>query len=190
MSLTRLLALLALVSGCRGPSVPHGIAPGTAAGATATALESMDGIVAVRGVATAPLVVLERPGASAVVLAGASSGAAELRAAQGLEVRVTGRLARLDPLTDDAGASARLHVVSFRVLSSDGIPAVDGILGVSATGAPVLRTEDGTERVILGPLPPAWFTAQGARVYWVGPLDAAPVAYGMLRPAPTSPQRR
>jgi hypothetical protein len=164
--------------------VPHGIAPGT----TAAPLEAMDGIVAVRGMATAPLVVLERRGASDVVLG--ATGAAELRAAQGLEVRVTGRVVRTDPLVEDVGASARLQVVSFRVLSSDGIPAVDGILGVTATGATVLRGEDGQERVILGPVPAAWYNAQGARVFWVGPLDAAPVAYGMLRPPPVAPQRR
>ncbi len=182
MRTASLVLALAAVAGCRGGSVPHGIAPGT----TVVALDTMSGVVSVRGTATAPLVVLERPGGSEVVLG--ATGAAELRAAQGLEVRVTGRIVRVDPLVEDVGVSARLQVVSFLVLSSDGIPAVDGILGVSATGAPVLRLADGSERVILGPLPAAWFEAQGARVYWVGRLDAAPAAYGILRPPPA--QRR
>ena len=79
------------------------------------------------------------------------------------------------------GVSCALTVERYSVRAVDGIAAVDGILRTDGT-AYALETADGTRRP-LGDVPSALRAQQGARIFWAGPLDRAPAAYGVLVPA-------
>jgi hypothetical protein len=71
-------------------------------------------------------------------------------------------------------------VEAFAVHAVDGVPAVDGILLLGRDGF-ALRRADGTVTAL--PLAPSTLAPlAGARIYWAGPLDRPPVAYGVLTP--------
>jgi len=105
----------------------------------------------------------------------------ELRAAAGLEVTVRGRMR---PAMDDPSSPtprSGIDAVSFVVRAADGVAAHDGLLVKRGDGFG-LQTADG----IVHPLPALPATLRemlGARIYLVGPLDRAPVGYGVLREA-------
>jgi hypothetical protein len=73
-------------------------------------------------------------------------------------------------------------VEQFVVRAADGTPAHDGVLRDTPQGV-VLERADRT-RTLLPELPSALRTQIGARIFWVGPLDRFPVAYGILRLPP------
>jgi hypothetical protein len=99
-----------------------------------------------------------------------------VRAAVGLEIMVRGVV-----LTPDRAArpGARLDAVRFVVRSADGIAAQDGVLERNGAGF-ALRLED-DRRASLTAVPVPLREQVGARIWWAGPLDRAPAAYGVLR---------
>ena len=63
----------------------------------------------------------------------------------------------------------------------DGFAAADGMLRID--GSSYALETDGARRP-LRDVPATLRTQVGARIYWAGPLDRAPAAYGVLAPAP------
>lgn len=100
---------------------------------------------------------------------------------EGFEVTLWGRL-DLASATMIPGVSCAFAAERYAVRAVDGIAAVDGILRVDGT-ASVIETADGVRRP-LRDVPSALRAHVGARIYWAGPLDRAPAAYGVLAPAP------
>jgi hypothetical protein len=156
-----------LVSGnavaCRRTALPE-IPPGDAAVA-----DTARGIIERVGADPLTSLVLRSTARGAIALIADDSVA--LGAARGLEVVIT---AAPPPR---GGNTWRVH--RFEVRAADGIAAMDGQLEREQSRWR-LRRADGT----LVPLPvvPASVAALvGARIYWVGPTDRAPVAYGVLR---------
>ena len=60
------------------------------------------------------------------------------------------------------------------------IAAMDGVLRLDG-GAYLLETADGVRHRLVT-VPTALRSLVGARIYWAGPLDGAPAAYGVLAP--------
>jgi hypothetical protein len=100
---------------------------------------------------------------------------AELRAASGLEVQITARPVGAPPVQV-------FSVEQFVVRAADGTAAYDGVLRETPQGV-VLERADRTQ-TRLPELPSALRAQIGARIFWVGPLDRFPVAYGILRLPP------
>lgn len=100
---------------------------------------------------------------------------AVLRAAAGLEVMVRGTVLAPDR---DSHPRATLQVTRFLVRGADGVAAVDGTLERDNTGF-ALRLADG-RRAALAAVPTTLREQIGARIWWAGPLDGAPNAYGVL----------
>ncbi|MDP1889610.1 MAG: hypothetical protein Q8K55_01855 [Gemmatimonadaceae bacterium] len=100
---------------------------------------------------------------------------------EGLEVELWGR-------RDDAsatmipGVACTFAAARYAVRAVDGVAAVDGILRADGP-ASAIETADGVRRP-LRDVPSLLRTQAGARIYWAGPLDRAPAAYGVLAPAP------
>lgn len=101
---------------------------------------------------------------------------AALRAAAGLEVMVRG--VRRGPSDALPVPTVAFAVGSFSVRAVDGTAAVDGVLGRDGTRL-TLRLADGS-RVTLAAPPTALQELVGARIYWAGPFDRPPRAYGLL----------
>ena len=164
------LCLAVTVSACRRAEIPHGIPVGTAPAAPRVA---HTGVVHVTG--NEPLTRVQLMTTTQQVLTLDGPLLAELRAAAGLEVAIAGR-----PVGADADRT--LRVEHFVVRAADGTAAHDGILRDSPHGV-VLERVDRT-RTVLPAVPAALRDQIGARIFWVGPLDRFPVAYGILRAAP------
>jgi hypothetical protein len=96
----------------------------------------------------------------------------------GLEVTVWG--ARRAPAAPLPGVACAIAVERYAVRAVDGIAAMDGVLRIDG-GAYALETADGVRHALTA-VPSALRSAVGARIYWVGPLDRAPAAYGVLAP--------
>jgi hypothetical protein len=124
----------------------------------------MEGIVRLVGVDAFPQVVLARDDSSpAVTLDGPMS----LRRVAGLMVAVVG-----------ARVGTRFTVTRFVVTGANGAKAVDGILAMEADSLTLVLGDGKRIRVLGGP--PALRAAIGHRVWISGPLDRAPVAYGII----------
>lgn len=95
-----------------------------------------------------------------------------MRSVNGLLVRIVGTQA------SDRRWPGMVKVLSFAVVAVKGQTAVDGMLADDA-GALYLVTADGRWHALAQP-PAALRTHIGARVWIVGPLDHAPVAYGVI----------
>lgn len=136
--------------------------------------DTLRGIVAITGSEPLTMVQLTTADGSAWRLVGDSL--TELRAASGLEV-----VARGIVLSPDSGARpiARFEARGFAVRSANGIVALDGLLERVGPGF-VLRLAD-DRRFALTAVPVALRDQTGARIWWSGPLDRAPNAYGVLR---------
>lgn len=133
--------------------------------------------------------VVERVGSdptSRLVVRGADGVACALRMStppsfEGLEVTLWGARDRTAAsLLPDVACT--VTVARYAVRAVDGVAATDGVLRAQGDGY-ALETADGTRRPLRAV--PATLHAQvGARIYWAGPLDRAPEAYGVLEPAP------
>ena len=99
-----------------------------------------------------------------------------LRAASGLEVVVFGRTSAIDT---GPPAARSFTAQRLAVRAADGIPAQDGVLERDGARV-VLRLVDG-QRLALPAIPEALRAQTGARIWWAGPTDRAPSAYGVLR---------
>jgi len=163
-------ALLGAAASCNSGSMPPGGMPDAA---SAAAVDTLRGTVAIVGAAPVPQVVLRPAGGGAdVELVGAQRDA--LARVAGAEVSVVGRRTR-----GTASASA-LEVASFAVTAVDGQPAVDGRLEREG-GQLVLITADG-RRIRLVQPPAALQDLVGGRVWVAGPLDREPQAFGLIEP--------
>lgn len=130
--------------------------------------DSVRGVVAVTGAEPVTSVVVRPSDGGAVVLTG--PGADSLRAAAGLEVRVSG----------PRDAEGRMVVESFRVRSASGVPAADGRLELDGDTA-VLVTATG-ERLRYPHAPAALRGLVGRRVWIGGEPGSAPQQWGALEP--------
>ena len=99
---------------------------------------------------------------------------------EGLEVTLWGRR-DLTAATMLPGVSCSFAATRYAVRAVDGIAAVDGMLRIA--GSSYALETDGARRP-LRDVPATLRTQVGARIYWAGPLDRAPAAYGVLAPAP------
>ena len=140
----------------------------------APASDTLRGIVAITGSEPLTIVQLTTAVGGAWRLVGVPL--TELRAASGLEVMVRGIV-----LSPDSAArpTARFEVKGFAVRSANGIVALDGVLERVGPDF-VLRLAD-DRRFTLTAVPVALRDQTGARIWWSGPLDRAPDAYGVLR---------
>ncbi|MHB1095078.1 MAG: hypothetical protein ACYC3F_02810 [Gemmatimonadaceae bacterium] len=99
---------------------------------------------------------------------------------EGLEVTLWGRR-DLTSATMLPGVFCTFAAERYAVRAVDGIAAMDGMLRID--GSSYAIETDGARRPLRDV--PATLRAQvGARIYWAGPLDRAPAAYGVLAPAP------
>jgi hypothetical protein len=165
------LCVLAIVGAACARRARDGVGDRSAIAAT----DTLRGVVRVAGPAPGRTMLVTSSG-SAVELN--STDDMTLRAADGLEITVYGRGAEPSGTTPARSAFA---VVRFSVRAVDGVAAVDGIL-VSRDGVIFIRLADGTS-VPTPDAPAPLRAAVGARIYWAGPLAAAPIAYGILAPA-------
>ncbi len=112
----------------------------------------------------------------------ALSGAvqAELAAAEGLEVMITGTLTSERAMDVAPGGFLVFSVRRFVVRAADGVEAHDGVLR-RLGGRLYLETSPGERRPIVH-LPTALQDQVGARIFLVGSLERAPIAFGVLRP--------
>lgn len=116
----------------------------------------------------------------ATCVATAADASVSLAAIDGLDVTLWGTRGAAPPASAPSG-SCGFAVSRFAVRAVGGVPAVDGVLRVN-NGLYALEVGPGDMRS-LSALPATLKTQVGARVYWVGPLDRAPQAYGILAPA-------
>ncbi|MBI2409333.1 MAG: hypothetical protein HYV19_13640 [Gemmatimonadetes bacterium] len=98
-------------------------------------------------------------------------------ALEGLEVTFWGA-SRLTSAPSLAGALCTIDVARYAVRAVDGVSAVDGMLHVDQ-GAFTLVLASG-QRLPLRGVPSRMEGWVGERVYWAGPTDRAPTAYGLL----------
>jgi hypothetical protein len=175
--------LAATLGGCRPALIPAARAPqGAPQGAAVTpsaasALDSIRGIVErVGSEPTTQLIARPAHGSPCTL---ATSGASALSETEGLELVMWGE--RATPAMQTApGLTCTFTVTRFAVRAVSGIAAVDGLL--RAEGASfALETADGRRHALLG-VPSSLRSHVGARIYWAGPLDRAPEAYGVLAP--------
>ncbi|MHB8839172.1 MAG: hypothetical protein ACYC7F_09500 [Gemmatimonadaceae bacterium] len=106
---------------------------------------------------------------------------APLAVLAGLEVTLWGTRTTTTAATAP-GVTCAFDVAAFAVRAVNGIPAADGILRAVGSGF-ALELASG-ERKTLASVPAVLRAQVGARIYWAGPLDRAPEAYGVLEPAP------
>lgn len=133
--------------------------------------------------------IVERVGsdpASRLVVRGADGVACALQldtpaAIEGLDVTLWGARDRT-AATMLPGVACTVTVARYAVRAVDGVAATDGMLRAQGD-AYALETSDGTRRA-LRDLPAPLRAQVGARIYWAGPLDRAPAAYGVLVAAP------
>ncbi len=103
----------------------------------------------------------------------------ELNAASGLEVMLEGRFTTERAPEVAPGGAAVYDVRAYHVRAADGVEAHDGTLVIQ--GDVAYLDTPGAPRVRLESLPAALKSSSGARVFLVGPLTAAPQAFGVLR---------
>lgn len=164
------LCLVASATACRRAEIPHGIPVGTMPAAPRVV---HTGVVQVTG--NEPMTTVQLMTTTQQVLTLDGPLLAELRAASGLEIQITAR-----PI--GAPSDRTVHVEQFIVRAADGTPAHDGVLVDTPQGIALERAD--RTRTLLPELPSGLREQIGARVFWVGPLERFPVAYGILRAAP------
>lgn len=160
------------LGGCKGSTA----AARPLADVAAVAVDSLRGVV--QRVGAEPqtqLTVRGADGATCVLRFQAATPGIE-----GLDVTLWGaRTAGGQPTA--GGATCALTVTRYAVRAVDGVPAVDGILLLSETSYALDLA--GGARPQLWNVPATLKGQVGARIFWAGPLDRAPVAYGVLEPA-------
>lgn len=175
VTLAMTLALAGAVGACaRGRGASAEVVASAAADTLDAPIreDSVRGIV--RLVGSSPGNLTLRP-ASGGVLDLMGEDLALLRAADGLEVALFGQFGPASGVTTSA---AGFVITWFAVRAVDGNAAIDGVLERAGDGF-ALRLSDGA-LISLPMVPEPLRTAAGMRVFWVGPLDSAPRAYGIL----------
>ena len=138
-----------------------------------SAADSVRGIVERVGSDPGSVFTVRAPDGSRCALQMSPSAAVE-----GLEVAFWGT--RRGAAARAPGVSCTLTVERFAVRAADGIAAVDGTL-LMLGNSYALELASGA-RLALRQVPPALRPMIGARIFWAGPLDRAPAAYGVLDP--------
>lgn len=164
--------LVVVAAGCR----PR--AGARAEDATPFVRDTVRGVLLVVGAEPLTTLVLA-PSNGTASLAIEGSQASVLRGLSRLEVMVLGR-----PTSRRSSASPStvvFEVDSFVVRAADRVVAHDGIVGVDGGR---YHLAQGASRVAVAFMPADLQRRLGARVFLVGPLDQAPVAYGVIVPAP------
>jgi hypothetical protein len=171
LSAMMMIAGVGHLAGCHGhraaPSAPATTPGGAFAG------DTVRGIVSIVGSEPLTTVQLTSADGRGWQLVGDSLSA--LRAASGLEVMVHGVVLTPD---GESRPSTRLQAVRFTVRGADGVAALDGVLERVGTGF-ALRLDDG-RRAPLAAVPTTLREQIGSRIWWAGPSDRAPIAYGVL----------
>ena len=168
------LALLAAACRSGGAGADYGLT-------TASAPDTVRGIVSIRGSEPLTTVVVTPVGSPGDPVAPRGTELALLRSVAGLEVVLAGRRSEDRVLEAGPRGAVAFDLERFLVRAADGQPARDGVLGEDA-GRYDLIAADGTRTPIVA-LPPALQSQVGARIYLVGPPDRAPSSYGIIRAA-------
>lgn len=169
------LPTLALVGAVIAGTACHQQSAAPAGAAPSAAADSLRGTMLVTGAEPQATVVLRVTAGTACSLRG---GGAALRAAAGLHVVVWGTRANGAAMPAPDGSWCAFDVTEFAVRASDGRPALDGILRADGAGHALEVTRGA--RVPLTGVPATLRAMTGARIFWVGPTDRAPAAYGVL----------
>ncbi len=151
-----------------------------ASGTASTAADSVRGIIESVGSEPKTQLILRRHDRSSCAVT-ASFGARTTAALAGLEVTLWGAQSNAAPPMVP-GTSCAVHATRFAVRAADGVPAVDGILRRDGAGF-TLELARGDRRALRG-VPAVLRAHVGARIFWAGPLDRAPAAYGVLAEPP------
>ena len=144
--------------------------------AAVTSPDSLRGVLAVTGSEPLVQIVLRQAAGTLCTLREATPSG--LRAAQGLEVTAWGTRDDKSVMPTPQGVRCGLIVSHFAVRAADGNAAVDGILRAEGSGF-VIEVSGGERRALTG-VPAALRSQVGARIFWVGPLDRPPSAYGVI----------
>ncbi len=136
---------------------------------SATASDSLTGIVSVTGTAFEQRLTV-RSGDATTYLSAATADSLALTRLGGVEVVIVGKR-----------APKMFRVQSFTALRVNGSPVVDGIVKTEGDKL-VLETKYG--RFVLGNPPQALRRMVSARIWIAGPLDKGPNSYGLIAPAP------
>jgi hypothetical protein len=146
---------------------------------SAVVADSVRGVISIVGTGEQSVIVLApADGSASLVLDGAVRRA--MRAASGLTVVVAGPRGAVRATPGAPVPMATMTVEWFRVRAVDGVPALDGTL-LERDGLYFLEM-DGGRRAVISALPEPLRRQVGGWVYIAGPLDVAPVAYGVLVP--------
>lgn len=146
-----------------------------------------DGAVVVADTARGTLSVVGSEPLTTVVLAQSGPGGmlaiegtaqASLARMAGLEVVVTGRRTERRSMTASPSGAIVFDADRFEVRAADRIAAHDGIVTLEGGKFYLLTPSHG--RLAADHLPAALRGRVGARVFLVGPLDRAPVSYGVI----------
>lgn len=140
--------------------------------------DTVRGIVSVVGSEPRTTVALTTAGGQSIVVRG--EAAVDLRSIPHIEVTLFGAF---DGTVADGSLPREAPVFvahTFAVRAVDGTAAVDGVLVRIESGFALQHTNGllSALRVV----PEALHQYVGARIFWVGSLDAAPAAYGVITP--------
>lgn len=145
----------------------------------AAASDTARGVIGVVGNEPTAAITLTPGGATTALVLRADAWQALLARLVGVELMVAGRATGETSLLASPRGNPVFRVDTFIVRAAHGVPAEDGILRRAGQGF-VLDRGAGTALPI-GSLPTDLQSAVGARIYLAGPLDRAPVAYGVIR---------
>jgi hypothetical protein len=181
--LTAGLLLLAVIAACQRHAPAGDPATNRPPGETPQLQRARGVLVAVGNEPGSTLLLIPATGAAdgkAVAIVGANVDV--LQRLTGLEIEVQGERVPDRVLPGAAPGTMVLDVRAFAVRAANGVVAYDGIVGVQ-DGRFYLQLADG-ERLTVAAMPPALRDRVGARVFLVGPLDRAPIGYGIISDRP------
>jgi hypothetical protein len=149
--------------------------PAPSAGVSATAADSLRGTVERVGSEPLTQLVVRTPADRVCTIKAAGSPVSA--ALEGLEVTFWGST-HVTTAPNVAGAACTFDVARYSVRAVAGFSAVDGTLRVENAAFTLVLSSG--QRLALREVPPRMEVWVGQRVYWAGPTDRAPTAYGLL----------
>lgn len=182
MKRASMLVALVLVTAChRGANVEGDVADSATgqSGQMPVARDTLRGVVSLVGSEPLTTFVLTRTDRSRVALdASGNAGAAAVRNVVGLDIMVRGARTDARAVGGSPQPLPAFRVDEFIVRAADGARAYDGVV-MRESGTFFLRLADGS-RIGAPKLPVTLQRQIGARVFVAGPLDAPPIAYGII----------
>lgn len=149
---------------------------------TAARVDTVRGVIRRVGAEPTARLVLQPASGAPWAIGGALL--AELAAADGLEVVLEGRRTTARVMDAAPGGAPVFDATAYHVRAADGVAARDGVLVIEGSNA--YLESAGAPRARVTALPSALTSQNGARVFLVGPLSAAPQAFGVLRAKPAA----